>query len=198
MAERAPELDRFITVLGRAMADRAAAGSRQQALIEEIFSALVVPAPSGGAAPATVPACEHLDDGLANARRQDGEVGTVASALADLAPRLCWRRKLGAKDAPPDFDARHGNALVVGADGLEVRDDVRIGVSLVTPGTRYPDHQHPPEEIYFALSPGEWRQQDGPWHAPGPGGLVHNPPDIIHAMRAMDEAPLLAVWCLLM
>ncbi len=34
-----------------------------------------------------------------------------------------------------------------------------------------------------------------PWHAPGIGGLVYNPPDIIHATRA-TTAPLLAIWSL--
>lgn len=32
------------------------------------------------------------------------------------------------------------------------------------------------EEIYVVLTPGEWRQCDGPWHEPGAGGIVHNPP----------------------
>ena len=30
---------------------------------------------------------------------------------------------------------------------------------------------------------------------PGIGGVVHNAPDVVHAMRA-TSAPLLAVWCL--
>ena len=66
---------------------------------------------------------------------------------------------------------------------------------LVAPGVRYPDHHHPPEEIYVVLTPGEWRQQDMPWHQPGPGGVVHNPPGIVHAMRA-GAVPLLALWFL--
>lgn len=197
MPERPENLQRLLDLLGRAMKNQAAPGSRPQALIEEIFNALATTSQSGGAAAATIPVCEHLQDGFANARRQDGEVGAVAEALADLAPQLCWRNRPGSKNVAPDFSARHGNALIVGADGLEKRDDVRIGVSLVAPGTRYPDHHHPPEEIYFALSPGEWRQEDGPWRAPGPGGLVHNPPNIVHAMRAAAGAPLLAIWCLL-
>jgi hypothetical protein len=32
----------------------------------------------------------------------------------------------------------------------------------------------------------------------GPGGTVHNPPDIVHAMRAGPEVPLLAIWLLWM
>ena len=67
----------------------------------------------------------------------------------------------------------------------------------MAPNTRYPDHRHPPEEVYLVLSPGEWRQGDGAWHEPGPGGVVHNPPAIVHAMRSGDT-PLLAIWCLWM
>jgi quercetin dioxygenase-like cupin family protein len=60
---------------------------------------------------------------------------------------------------------------------------------------RYPDHRHPPEEIYIAMSRGEWRQASNPWHEPGIGNLVYNPPNIVHAMRSADQ-PLLAVWFL--
>ena len=42
---------------------------------------------------------------------------------------------------------------------------------------------------------GEWRQASNPWHEPGIGNLVYNPPNIVHAMRSADQ-PLLAVWFL--
>ena len=65
----------------------------------------------------------------------------------------------------------------------------------MAPGITYPDHRHPPEEVYIVLSNGQWRQGSGPWHAPGVGGIVYNPHDIVHAMRSGDS-PLLAIWCL--
>jgi quercetin dioxygenase-like cupin family protein len=61
---------------------------------------------------------------------------------------------------------------------------------------QYIDHHHPPAEVYLVLSPGAWRQADGPWHEPGIGGTVFNTPNIVHAMKSA-EAPLLAIWCLL-
>ena len=82
-----------------------------------------------------------------------------------------------------------------GPEGLEIRRDVWIGVSLMAPHTRYPDHRHPPEEIYVVLSDGQWRQASDPWHEPGIGGLVYNPPNVVHAMRS-TERPLLALWFL--
>ena len=68
-------------------------------------------------------------------------------------------------------------------------------VSLVAPGITYPDHHHPPEEVYVVLSPGEWKHGGSDWFAPGYGGLVYNVSDTVHAMRAGAD-PLLAIWCL--
>ena len=84
---------------------------------------------------------------------------------------------------------------LVGPGGFEEREDVMVGVSLVAPHVTYPDHSHPPEEVYLVLSEGEWWNTAMGWVHPGPGGLVYNPPGITHAMRAGD-APLLALWFL--
>lgn len=144
-------------------------------------------------APMGLPACQHLEDALDAARGSTGRIPELADAFAGLAPRLNWTRRPGAS-AGAFFDG-HANALLVGPRGLERRDDVMVGASLVAPGVRYPDHQHPPEEIYVVLTPGEWRQEGMLWHQPGPGGVVHNPPGIVHAMRA-GSVPLLALWFL--
>ena len=45
------------------------------------------------------------------------------------------------------------------------------------------------------MSEGDWYREDRGWHTPGTGGIVYNPPDIVHAMRAGPD-PLLAVWFL--
>ena len=66
----------------------------------------------------------------------------------------------------------------------------------MAPGIRYPDHRHPPEEVYVVLSDGEWMQGEGNWFKPGIGGIVYNSPSILHAMRAPASEPLLAVWLL--
>ena len=73
-----------------------------------------------------------------------------------------------------------------------------MGIILLAPETRYPDHHHPPEEIYTVLSPGEWKQNaEGEFRAPGVGGSVYNISKIIHGMRATD-VPLLTVFSLWM
>ena len=115
--------------------------------------------------------------------------------LPSIEMALPWKQRVNTESLGPHFAASHGNAVIIGAGGLEPRTDVRIGASLMAPRLQYPDHRHPPEEIYFVLSKGSWRQQDRPWHEPGPGGIVYNPSNIVHAMLSGGD-PLLTIWCL--
>jgi quercetin dioxygenase-like cupin family protein len=85
--------------------------------------------------------------------------------------------------------------MIVGPNGFEPRDDVWVGVSLLAPDVRYPDHNHAPEEVYLVLSEGKFRQDDKDWFEPGVGGSFYNRPNIKHAM-ASGDAPLFAIWCL--
>lgn len=140
-----------------------------------------------------LPACASLGVALRSARRSSPPVALLADALAELVDDVAWQRRPNARSGPEGFFDGHANAVLVGPDGIERRDDVMVGLSLLSPNVRYPDHRHPPEEFYVVLSPGEWRQGGGAWHSPGPGGVVHNPPGIVHAMRSGDE-PLLALW----
>ncbi len=177
-------LDRFLSLAGAAVAARATgaawpAGQRVAALLSS---------PPENAAPAPAgrqPACRHLEAAL------DATPPAMAEAFRALEPQLAWRTR-----DLPGLDGRYAGAPVLGPQGLQQRGGMVAGISLVAPGTTYPDHDHPPEEIYLALSGGEWWNAATPWHAPGPGGIVHNPPGILHAMRGTD-VPLLAIWFLL-
>ena len=189
----AAELRRLIDAVGAAIAAAPGASGPIERAAGRIFPALQAMASAPAAPGQTVPACGHLAPAIEVARSGPPAIRAVADALAALSPHLIWRRS--ERDDAPLFAAGHGNAQIVGPDGLARCEGVRLGASLVAPGITYPDHRHPPEEIYLVLSPGEWRQESRPWHAPGIGGLVYNPPDIVHAMRA-GARPLLAIWCL--
>ena len=198
MTARTQHLQRFLDEVGSALEERVAPADPPAPVVGRILGALRRPATAGRERQAEdLSVLRQLPAGLSAAAEPDGAVAAVGQALADLAPGLDWRRRPQAAAVGPDFFDGHANAVIVGADGLEQRNDVTVGVSLVAPGVRYPDHCHPPEEVYLVLSPGEWWQAGGAWHAPGIGGIVHNPPGIMHAMRA-GTAPLLAVWLLWM
>jgi quercetin dioxygenase-like cupin family protein len=193
---RAPGLQRFLDATREAIVAQAPSPGSAARLAERIFGALGRAAPEAGvASPSRLPACLHLADALAEARASSPSVARVADAFAAIEPALPWKRRPNAKAAGNLFADNHANAVIVGPDGLEPRDDVLMGVSLMAPKLQYPDHRHPPEEIYLVLSKGQWRQGEGPWHEPGPGRVVFNPSNVVHAMRSTDRS-LLAIWCL--
>ena len=193
---RSPDLQRFVTIAEAAIHHGSGANGRIPAAAEQMFTALRTPSTqAGGSEAVRLPVCRHLPTALGYARRQPGPVGELTDAFAAIEPQLNWNIRPGTEAQGEQFQNGHANATIAGTDGLEIRPDVRIGVSLMAPHLQYPDHHHPPEEIYIVLSGGQWRQASNPWHEPGSGGLVYNPPNIVHAMRS-GELPLLALWFL--
>jgi len=193
---RRPEaLERVLGAARDFLAARVEPGTPPGDAAADIFEALagstgdVVP---GEAAPP--PAYRHLSSALERARVAP-DTAPLARAFAGLEPTLHWGRRPGSKAHGRTFHDGHANAVLVGPAGLEQRSDVLVGASLVAPGVRYIDHRHPPEEIYIVMSEGEWYREDRGWHTPGIGGIVHNPSNLLHAMRA-GGTPLLALWLL--
>jgi len=196
-AGRAPQIQELLDALRGGFGDCLAEGSEDAAFVERLFSTLASPAlPSRTfdgnrfeASGSFKPALDALHDAPPSLQR-------VGQALAALEPLMPWsQRRYDGPDAAR-FAAGHANALIIGSGGMEDREDIRVGVSLMAPHVRYPDHSHPPDELYLVLSEGEWRRAEGDWFRPGVGGTVRNPPGIVHAMRS-GPAPLLAVWALI-
>ena len=149
----------------------------------------------GDLAPQTLPACRHLDAALATARAGPKALAALADAFQELSPLLHWRRKTGPGCSDAPFMDGHANTQILGPEGLEQRSDVVLGASLLAPQVTYPDHDHPPEEIYVVMSEGDWFTRASGWYTTGSGGIVHHAPGMVHAMRS-GTSPLLAVWCL--
>lgn len=193
MSRPAP-LQRFVDTAMPAMRARAPEPAAATSL-DRIAAALTLVV-DGGAEPLALPVCSWFLPALEQPSGT-ADLDAVIDALRDLAPHICWRTSGRGGDASPNFADNHANAMLIGPGGIEHRHDVWIGLSLLAPGTRYPDHQHKPEETYLVLSPGHFRNHSGPdWFSPGMGGSFYNPPDVVHAMKSEDDAPLLAIWAL--
>jgi quercetin dioxygenase-like cupin family protein len=150
----------------------------------------------GAVAAERLPACHHnVEAALAGLAAQASPLPELGSAFAAVEGGLEWVRRKTAEAVGEPFFSGHANALLVGPGGLEQRDDVWIGVTVMAPQIVYPDHDHPPEEVYIALTPGEWWNAEMDWTAPGPGGVIYNPRGIRHAMRS-HASPFLALWFL--
>ncbi|MDD9983691.1 MAG: dimethylsulfonioproprionate lyase family protein [Gammaproteobacteria bacterium] len=193
--KRPEVLVRFLDAARDALSARVGDGTPSAAVAARAFEALENSV--GTIAPGTLdppPAYRHLPSALEHARATT-ELASLADAFEALEPELRWRRRPGSEAGGEVFHDGHANADIVGPVGLEQRSDVWFGASLVAPHVRYVDHRHPPEEVYIVMSDGEWYREDRGWHTPGAGGIVYNPPNIVHAMRAGPRA-LLALWLL--
>ena len=194
MSERSALLGAFLAAL-RAALHPGRLGAESAASIDRVFSALRTAEPASTDSPIRLPVCEHLPAALDTAGTGASDLTALLAAFEALEPSLRWRTRQGGPTASANFAEGHANAMIVGPSGMEPRDDVWVGVSLLAPDVRYPDHDHGPEEVYLVLSPGEFRQGEGDWFAPGIGGTFYNVPNIRHAMRSGPQ-PLFAIWCL--
>lgn len=193
---RSPLLEDFLNALRNFVSNGVGQDERAGRAADRIFSRLnTLPVIEPPAPPRRFPVCDRMDQALEEIPLDNPDSLALGQALKALDPKIPWYRRPEAEKAGQEFVAGHANAMIVGPEGIERRNDVLIGVSLMAPHVTYPNHNHPPEEIYAVLSPGEWRQADGPWWAPGIGGMLYNPPNIVHAMRSGDRC-LLAVWAL--
>ena len=193
---RAADLHHFLITLRRAIAGASEPGSPPAVLAERIFKALETPAASAPVSRAPrPPLAGAMDEAFARAARGPVPVQQVAGALRAMDRRLSWGPRPGSENADPVFRDAHANAVIVGDTGLERRSDVLVGVSFLKAHACYVEHRHPPEEVYFVLTAGEWWREGAHWEGRGAGDIVHHLPGVRHNMRA-GAAPLLALWCL--
>lgn len=191
---RPPLLGRFLQTLQAAARTSLAKDTAADRAARRVFQrASVASQAERSAAPGDLPVCRWLAPAIDLA--SGGPRRDVAQAFAALTPELAWRRRLSADPADRRFWEGHANAMILGPGGLEERKDIWIGVTLMAPETTYVDHDHPPEEVYLGLTPGEWWNEDMDWTDPGPDGFTYNRPGIRHAMRA-GATPFLAIWLL--
>lgn len=191
---RDPVVQRFIEASEAAVMAAAEPGSPAEGVAREVFRRCH--ARVGGAQevpPAMLPVCGWLEAALDSAT--EGPRRAVADALEAMVDRLEWERRDASDPANRAFHDGHANALILGPGGLEERDDLWVGVTLMAPGVTYVDHRHPPAEVYLSLAPGEWWNAGMDWTDPGMDRLIYNPPGILHAMRSGDR-PFLALWYL--
>ncbi len=175
MQKRSVELSTFLNTLHSAIASRVTAESDEFQVNERITQALETEYPCIAPKPVLLPVCELLDIAVDNVSA-DSSLVDHAKALLALSPQLHWWHRTRDVEPGSPMATGHANAMVIGGQGLEERDDVSVGISLIAPGIQYPEHHHPPEEIYLVMSEGWWQKSGGEWFEPGSGVLVHNPP----------------------
>ncbi|WFU12087.1 dimethylsulfoniopropionate lyase (plasmid) [Rhizobium sp. CB3090] len=195
MVERSEYLQRFVDAAFVAF-DKFAGDPEARRSIPQIFAALKHPGQQREGLGSRLAVCELLPAAL-SIQTSDPALRQLIDCFKGVERKLEWHRKTTRVDtASENFADGHANAMIIGPGGLEERNDLWLGVTLMAPHVRYPDHDHAPEEVYLVLSEGEFRQGDGDWFSPGIAGSFYNVPQIKHAMRSVDT-PLFAFWALL-
>ncbi len=186
---RSSDLASFLTASAQAL--RASCNGPALAAAEQVIARFgTVGTPQPG--PERLPVCDWIAPALSAA---PPERAALAQAFAALDGQLRWRRRASARSDDRPFWDGHANAVIFGPSGLEDRTDLWIGATVMAPDIRYTDHDHPPEEVYLALTPGQWWNAQMDWTDPGPTACIYNPPGIAHAMRS-GAGPFLALWYL--
>jgi hypothetical protein len=195
MTERNENLQLFVDTAFVAF-DQFAQTTQARVSIHRIFAALELTGAGRKGTGGRLPVCDYLGAAL-SIETPHKSLHRLIEQFKDIEPQLEWRRRANDNGtASGNFVDGHANAMIIGPGGLEERSDIWLGVTLMAPYVRYPDHTHTPEEVYLVISPGEFRQGDGEWFSLGTGGSFYNVPEIKHAMRSIDT-PLLAFWALL-
>lgn len=194
MTERGENLQSFLSAAFAAF-DQFARDPEARRAISQIVAALERPGAIRSGPGSRLPACSYLDAAL-SVETPYPSLQRLIERFRKIEPQLEWRRRAAYDGTASDnFPDGHANVLIVGPGGMEHRNDVWLGATVMAPSVRYPDHDHAPEEVYLVLSQGEFRQGDGDWFSPGIGGSFYNVPGIRHAMRSLD-VPLFAFWAL--
>jgi len=195
--EREPALQQFLQTAKQAFTHYVQGGKAASIMVEQAFASL-----EDCCSPATLsgqrlPVVDAWLETATSIELQDLLLQQMIKNFVAIEPRIKWQRRphLDMATASANIVDCHANGMIFGPGGIEESKDVWLGLTLLAPHTRYPDHSHPPAEVYLNMSAGEFRQADGDWFAPGVGGSFYNVPSIIHAMRSTDT-PLLAFWLL--
>lgn len=194
MDARSPLVSNFIEA-ARAVFSSAKMDDATMSALGKVFGSIPSGLPLSPAGRELFPVAAMAEPLLVELEQQHERLGGLAKTLRPLLPHIGWRRRQGGQNASENFMKAHATGMIIGPNGAENQDDVWIGLTIMGPNVRYPDHSHPPEEVYLALSSGEFRQGDNAWFDPGIGGVFHNPAGVVHGMRS-SKSPMLALWFL--
>jgi hypothetical protein len=135
--------------------------------------------------------CEQAIERLASTS-DDGHL--LADGLIDLLDDIDWYRGRSGPYASANFERDHAHAILAGPGGIEERSDLRIGLTVMGPYTRFPDHEQTDPRVVVALSEGEFQSDGSCWFREQVGSSLFYPPGRQFAMRC-TASPLLILWC---
>ena len=160
----------------------------------KVFQRLQKPAVSYDESETFSDVSHYIERAILNVANALPQFKHAADNLGELKTRLQWRASRSGPFASLNFEQSHAHAILVGPGGLEERHDVRVGMTLMAPYGRCPDHVQLHSRAFLLLSDGEVCFDLNNWIRAKAGTIFFNEAGRCFAMRCTSE-PLLAVWC---
>ena len=131
MPDRDVNLQLILDLSAGVMRERAS--PRCAAAAERVFSRLGErTGPTGAGTGAHLPFCRHALDGAYSAMAAcPSPLPELAAAFAAVERGLSWARRSSSTPANQPFHDGHANAMLIGPGGLEQRDDVWVGATVM-------------------------------------------------------------------
>jgi hypothetical protein len=141
---RTAQLQDFVDALHTAFASAIDLKPEGKHFVQCLFGALQTQHPCGPGVSALLPVCAHLAKAVQPLRSSLTNAASLAGAFQAIAPELEWKRRTtGGPLSSDNWWDGHPNAVVIGEGGLEQRNDVVVGVSLMAPQGAL-SRSHPP------------------------------------------------------
>ncbi len=196
MNQRHPALEQALQTLKSAFQVIVPRNHQASTILNEAFDKLAVPhVPTVATTPQFQPAVNFLKPAADMALQGPKYSSAFTRDLMNLETMLHW---IKAENMAPGFEmpSDYAESYLVGPNGIEVRKDVQVGISILNSDIVYPAHRHAPEEIYLAMTGGFWRQKDENWNDHEAGSFIYNSSNTLHSLAAKPY-PQLSVWVLL-
>jgi len=192
-ARRPAEVQRLIGAIGSLMlAD--GTPMMEKFVAGKIFHLLQQPGAVSTRPATTLKLVPQLQFALRQIASKGKAFAEVAAAINDVAKNLDWVSSKTGPFASMNIETAHAHAIIAGTSGLEEREDVTLGLTIMEPYSRFPDHVQYRARVFLALSDCEFLCDDRGWQQATPGSAFYNEAGHTVAMRCTAR-PLLAAWC---
>ena len=192
-ARRPVAVQRLIGALGNIMLSDAAP-FMEKFVAGKVFHLLQEPGAIANKPATSLPLAPQLQFALRILALTGEPFAEVAAAINDVAKSLEWVASKTGPFASINIEHTHAHAVVAGISGVEERSDVALGLTIMAPYSRFPDHIQYRSRVFLALSDCEFSCDDKGWQRGSIGSIFFNEAGHNVAMRCTAR-PLLAAWC---
>ncbi len=117
----------------------------------------------------------------------------TANLIRPHIDQLHWQRNANYDDE--SFSQTYAFCELIGPMGHAYSKNLRFGMLYMAPGTLYPFHTHPADEVYYVLSgQARFKVPDRPWRVCPIGQFVFHDSNVPHQIESRESHVLALYW----